>query len=169
MSSGGGKRQEIDKVSGETKKILEKLLKQQRIAEKRGNKAIAQDTALKKQQMDAQNQLSQQLLQVQQQQVQQQSQLATQHQTGLTQQLDMLRNQNSLLQKQSSQQTAYIQSQKEMQQKQLQLQAEQRKRAEEETRYTSALEAQESRNAGATANRLTQQLNRRRAIARMTR
>lgn len=164
MGGGGGKKSEIDKVSGSTKEMLRKLLKQQALAEKRASKAIAKDTALYKSQMDAQNDNTANMQSMYQQLINEQSGIAEQYKTGLAQQLTLLQEQNSVLNKQATEQTNYYKSQQDFQKQQLDLQLKQKKKAEQEAQYTSALERQEAKTAGSQANSLLQQINRRRAL-----
>lgn len=169
MGGGGGKSSEIDKVSAETKKLLQKLLKSQKSAEKKASNAVSKDTELLKQQMDLENTNTQQMQNLYEQMISQQSSVAEQYKSGLSQQLSLLQQQNSLLGKQSQEQTAYYKSQQDFQKQQMNLQAQQKAKAESEAQYSSMLEAQESRNAGAKANSLLQQVNRRRSLQKFTR
>ncbi len=169
MSSGAGKRSEIDKVSGETKNLIRKLIAQQQQAHTRGTAAMSQDLELFRQQIGQQNAQTAAIQNWQSQAIQAQEGLAKQYQTGLSQQLGLLQQQNSLIKQQGAQQTSYYNSQRQFQQEQRALQQQQLARQQEEGRYTSLLESNERRQAGASANRLRLQINRRRAISRLGR
>lgn len=164
MGGGRGKSSEIDRVSSETKALLQKLLKQQKQADARASKTVASDTGLLKNQMDLQNSGTANLQQLYSQMVQQQGQLAEQYKGGLSEQLKLLQQQNTLLGKQATEQTNYYNSQKDIAKQQLNLQLQQKKKAESEAQYGSALQASEARQAGSQANGLMMQINRRRSF-----
>ena len=164
MGGGGGKKSEIDKVSSQTKEILRKMVLAQAKAEKQSAKAVAKDTALYKEQMDLQNSNTQNMQNLYSQMITEQGNLANQYKTGLAQQLSLLQQQNQTLNKQATEQTNYYKSQQDFQKQQLDLQLKQKKKAEQEAQYTSALERQEATNAGRQANGLLMQINRRRAL-----
>lgn len=170
MGAGGsGKKNEIEKISGETKNLVRQMIAQQQLAHQRGTAAMSQDLDLYRQQMEQQNAQTAALQTWQQQAIQAQQGLSQQYQTGLSQQLGLLQQQNSLISQQGAQQSQYYASQRQFQNEQRALQNQQLARQREESKYTSLLESNERRQAGATANRLRMQINRRRAISRLGR
>lgn len=167
MGGGRSKSGQIEKISASSKRQVRQLLRQQQQAETRAAEQQAADISLLRQQLDQQNLTIQQQQQLYNQQLTEQQGLSRQYQSGLNEQLGLLRQRNSILGRQANEQSKYYQAQRGFFQEQQRMNLAQQQRAREETRYTSMLESQESEQSALQANRITQQLNRRRQIQRL--
>lgn len=158
-----GSPKEAQKNLSNIQKLLEQM---QTAASTKQGQAEAQDVQLYGRQLTEQtNSIAAMQAQYQQMLAQQQA-LSGQYGTDLQSQLSLLKEQNNLLTQQGQMQTSYLNEQRAMMQKQQQMQDEQIARATEENKYTNLVDSVTNSQNAAKANRLQQQMQRRRAIRR---